>query len=216
MQIEIHGEDLLLLPEKAVYWPKRKTLWIADAHFGKATHFNKTGIFVPANVVDADLFRLKSLLDTYEVERLIFLGDLFHSKYNSEWERFGEWLTMQDLQEVHLVLGNHDILHDRYYTQYNLTLHNEFLTDPPFTYVHEYVEGMEQQYPDTIIISGHVHPAVSLGGKARQGVRLPCFYFNTTHAILPAFGRFTGMFSIDKKHTSDNFYVIADTEIIKL
>lgn len=216
MKITVHGEELILLPERAVYWTKRKTLWIADPHFGKATHFNKTGIFVPANMVDADLFRLKSLLDTYETERLVFLGDLFHSTYNSEWERFGEWLTLQEIAEVHLVMGNHDILHEKYYAQYNLIVHTDFLANKPFTYVHEYVDGMEEQYPGSVIISGHVHPAVSLTGKARQGVRLPCFYFNNTHAILPAFGRFTGMFSMDKKHTSDNFYVIADTEIIKL
>lgn len=216
MQISVQGEELILLPERAIYWPKRKTLWVADAHFGKATHFNKTGIAVPANMVDADLFRLKSLLDTYEVERLIFLGDLFHSKYNSEWERFGDWLLLNEIKEVHLVMGNHDILHQKYYAKYNLIVHDEFLADTPFTYVHEYVDGMEERYPDTIIISGHVHPAVSIGGKARQGVRLPCFYFNSTHAILPAFGRFTGMFSIGKKHGSDNFYVIADNEILKI
>jgi DNA ligase-associated metallophosphoesterase len=216
MHTEICGEELILLPQRAVYWPKTKTLWLADPHFGKATHFNKTGIFVPSAVIDGDLLILGGLLNTFDVERLIFMGDLFHSSYNSEWERFGAWLGLQNLKEVHLVMGNHDILHKKYYTQYNLILHTDHYIDGSFAYVHEYVEGMEGTLAGKYIISGHVHPGVAMAGKGRQGLRLPCFYFSATHAILPAFGRFTGLFCIKKKLDTDNFYVIANTEILKV
>lgn len=213
MQITQHGEHLLLLPERAVYWAARKTLWLADPHFGKPTHFNKTGIYVPPQLTDADLFRLGSLLDSLEVECLVFLGDLFHSKYNAEWEKFGGWLQLQDLKERHLVLGNHDILHPAYYQKYGLTVHAERFDDGPFTYVHEYVKGMEETVPG-YIVSGHVHPGVYIAGKARQGARVPCFYFGSTHAILPAFGRFTGLYLLERETPNDNFYVIADNQIV--
>ena len=34
LAIELAGEQVLLLPEKALYWPREKMLIIADIHFG--------------------------------------------------------------------------------------------------------------------------------------------------------------------------------------
>ncbi len=216
MQITLNGEVLLLLPERAVYWAARKTLWVADPHMGKATHFNKAGLAVPRNVGDADLQKLSLLIDSLGVERLIFLGDLFHSKYNTEWDKFGEWLQQQNVAETHLVMGNHDILKPEFYHKYNLIVHNEQLIDGPFVYVHEYVAGMEATFEGQYIISGHMHPGIYIAGKARQGERLPCFYFGENHAVLPAFGQFTGLYLIERLSVNDAFYVIANTHIIKV
>lgn len=216
MQITINGEELILLPERAVYWPARKTLWVADPHFGKPTHFNKTGVWVPPVVTDADLFRLTTLLDSFDVDRLVFLGDLFHSTHNSEWEKFGQWLAMQQCSEILLIKGNHDILQPEFYTKYNLLVHHGSFIDGPFAYVHEYEAGMEAQFDGQYIVSGHVHPGVYIAGKARQGARVPCFYFGSAHAILPAFGRFTGLYLLERESPNDNFYVIAGTEIIHI
>jgi len=45
--ISAAGEHLLLLPQKAVYWPRASLLAIADIHFGKAAAFRSYGIPVP-------------------------------------------------------------------------------------------------------------------------------------------------------------------------
>ena len=34
--VQLAGEELWLLPEKAIYWPAQQALLIADVHFGKA------------------------------------------------------------------------------------------------------------------------------------------------------------------------------------
>jgi hypothetical protein len=39
MEIVLAGETLRLLPDKALYWPRQQTLFIADAHFGKVAAF---------------------------------------------------------------------------------------------------------------------------------------------------------------------------------
>ena len=59
---------------------------IADLHFGKVNHFRKSGIAVPvqANMKNASL--LIDAIDLLKPDRVIFLGDLFHSAYNQEWE----------------------------------------------------------------------------------------------------------------------------------
>jgi len=38
-----------------------------------------------------------------------------------------------------------------------------------------------------------VHPGVRISGVAGQSERLPCFVLGHSRAILPAFGRFTGL-----------------------
>ena len=40
------GQDLVLLPQKAIYWKQEKTLIAADVHMGKVGHFRKAGIAV--------------------------------------------------------------------------------------------------------------------------------------------------------------------------
>ena len=46
-RIELCGQELELLPQKAIYWKDRNCLLIADLHLGKSTHFRKNGIAVP-------------------------------------------------------------------------------------------------------------------------------------------------------------------------
>ena len=45
MKIEISGETMHLLWQKAIWLPHRKTLLAADLHFGKINHFRKAGIY---------------------------------------------------------------------------------------------------------------------------------------------------------------------------
>ncbi|MDZ7683106.1 MAG: metallophosphoesterase [Fodinibius sp.] len=87
----LHGQRLWLLPEKAIYWQKRKIMLVADLHIGKSGHFRKHGIAVPDQVAQSNLDKLDTILDKRSPEHLVILGDLFHSDINSEWQRFIEW-----------------------------------------------------------------------------------------------------------------------------
>ena len=89
-EVKILNETLELLPQKAVYWEKKNILFLADLHLGKINHFRKSGIPVPAKANDRNLELLIDLLQFTKPERVICLGDLFHSHYNPEWEVFGE------------------------------------------------------------------------------------------------------------------------------
>ena len=60
--IQIRKEKLQLMPEKAMFWPTRKTLIIADVHLGKAMHFRRAGIPVPGGVEQLNLQRLEDLI----------------------------------------------------------------------------------------------------------------------------------------------------------
>jgi metallophosphoesterase superfamily enzyme len=86
--IEINGQTLELLPQKAIYWKSARTLIVSDLHLGKSGHFRKSGIPAPAGINQKNLNRLDKLLQSFKPNRLLILGDLFHSDANREWLEF--------------------------------------------------------------------------------------------------------------------------------
>ena len=118
--IVLRGEELSLLPEKAIYWPKEQLLLIADLHLGKVEHFRKAGIAVPAEAGEANYHVLQELILEHSPKRVIFLGDLFHSNYNYDWELFRDFLESHDNVSFELIKGNHDILHKSQYDRVDM------------------------------------------------------------------------------------------------
>src|ERR1700712_5351736 len=84
-------QDLLLLPQKAIYWQQEKALIAADVHLGKVGHFRKAGISIPRDMEQDDLAMLSDLIAEHRPEKIIFLGDLFHSDLNADWDWFVMW-----------------------------------------------------------------------------------------------------------------------------
>lgn len=208
------GEELWLLPEKATWWPGRKMLLLADLHLGKATHFRKSGVNVPMQVLYDDMAVLDSLLSSYQPERVVVLGDLFHADENSEWDIFGHWLRSGTAQ-WELIRGNHDRLPFEAYERYGLRVHDHFLFEPPFILTHYPLEDTDLVPPDQYVLCGHVHPAVVLSGRGYQSLRVSCFWFGQRQGILPAFGRFTGCEVLDRERRAQ-VYIIAGDRVIKL
>ena len=209
MKIEISGETMDLLWQKAIWLPGRKTLLAADLHFGKINHFRKAGIPVPAKANDKNTETLIDLLVETKPDRVIFLGDLFHSHYNEEWSVLGQIIKHFSSCEFELVRGNHDILSQLQYERHKIKVHEEglklgnlLLTHIPMTVTTE--EGYN--------LAAHVHPGIRLLGKGRQALTLPCFYFGKEQGILPAFGSFTGMALVIPKKDS-HIFVVADNRV---
>ncbi len=210
MQLEIEGEYIELLPQKALWLKNRGIVLLADLHFGKINHFRKSGIPVPPRANDKNTELLISVLQITKPERVIFLGDLFHSHYNEEWEVLGQVRRHFVNCAFELVLGNHDILSALQYERNNLQVHKQELRLQKFLLTHE---PMDQVPEGVYNLSGHIHPAVRLKGTGRQSVMLPCFYFGKQQGILPAFGSFTGMARIVPKK-EDRIFVIAENKVI--
>ncbi len=208
-RIRLKGEELWLLPDKALYWPQEKTMVVSDIHLGKAGHFRKHGIPVPAEVHHHDLFNLTDLCNRFEVGHMIFLGDLFHSDPNAQWRQFEDWVQQYASGHMTLIKGNHDILPDRHYTDLGLEVVDELILGP-FLWTHE--ETISKQHYN---ISGHLHPAIRLRGAAKQGMRIPCFYFCPDHGFMPAFGKFTGLYALKKKK-EDKAFGIANGQIFSV
>ncbi|MFK7922771.1 MAG: ligase-associated DNA damage response endonuclease PdeM [Bacteroidia bacterium] len=212
-RITIADTELILLPERAIYWPDQKALLVADLHLGKSGHFQKHGIPISGEVHFRDLDILGTLLQRHLVERLVFLGDLFHSSYNREWEIFSDFMAEFECHKD-LVIGNHDRLDAERYAEAGLQVHRENLRLGNFELRHEPLADDE---PDlgAYVLCGHIHPGVRLRGAGKQSLRLPCFYFAERQAILPAFGQFTGL-AICYPKKNDQVFVIAEGEVVKI
>ena len=209
MEVEISGEKLELLWQKAVWLPHRKTLLAADLHFGKINHFRKAGIAVPAKANDRNTEALIDILNQTRPDRVIFLGDLFHSHYNEEWAVLGQILSHFSSCAFELVRGNHDILSQLQYERHRIRVHEDALKLGSLLLTHEPIEGAQE---GSYNLAAHIHPGVRLQGKGRQALTLPCFYFGKDKGILPAFGSFTGMALVTPKK-EDRIFVVADNKV---
>lgn len=208
----IAGEDLSLLPEKAIYWKAQKALLIADLHLGKVSHFRKNGIAIPQAASKSNEDRWLLLLDSLEVEKVILLGDLFHSDFNDEWGLLEQVTNAYPEIEFHLIVGNHDILDLDRYKATRLIIHPETWEVGPFLFSHEPLEDIPA---DLYNLCGHIHPGIILRGRGKQRLRLPCFFFGPESGILPAFGAFTGLFVLSKQ-IGNKVYAIANQQVIEV
>lgn len=205
-------QDLVLIPQKAIYWKQQKALIAADVHMGKVGHFRKAGIAVPRDMEQSDLATLSDLVFEYNPQKLIFLGDLFHSDMNADWEWFRLWRQQFTKLEIILIKGNHDIINDQHYLDLKVTLYDELFM-APFLMLHHPLAEAELLETEGYVLCGHIHPGVNLSGKARQSITIPCFAFGEKQAVLPSFGRFTGRVAIRQQKTDRIFGVLQDKVI---
>lgn len=208
LEIELGGEVVFLLPQKAIYRPALSQLILSDVHLGKTTHFRKSGIPLPQTAHLKDIDKLHFLLNKWRPQSVLLLGDLFHSDYNREWLWFKSLLLEYPVVNFILVEGNHDILDDNYYSAANL-LKAEIIEEENFLFSHQPLNN-----PAKLNICGHIHPGIQIGGFAKQYEKLPCFYHEQNHFILPAFGHLTGLHILEKKENC-SCYLVTDQRVIR-
>ena len=208
--VRLAGEELWLLPEKALYWPAQQALLIADVHFGKAAAYRSLGQPVPRGTTAQNIAVLDDLLATLPCRQLIFLGDFLHgpgSHAAATLKALAEWRDRHDNLPMTLIRGNHDKRAGDPPLSLNIRVVPEPLLLGPFALQHE-----PDPHPDRHVLAGHVHPVYRLNGKGRQSLRLACFRLGEHMSLLPAFGAFTGGYQVGPDE-GGRIFVIGDNEI---
>lgn len=209
--VEAHaaGETLWLLPQLAAWWPRERTLLVADAHLGKAAAFRHAGVPVPSGTTGENLDRLSALIDGLDAQRVAFLGDLVHNRaaVRAAGAAFVRWREHYASVEMLLVRGNHDKHAGDLPCEWGLTC-----LDEPHAIGGLALSHHPQPAANGYAIAGHLHPSAQLVGRGREFIRLPCFFFGREFAILPAFGEFTGMADV-RPEPGDRVYVVADDHV---
>jgi DNA ligase-associated metallophosphoesterase len=187
----IAGEDVELLAERAMHWPRAATLFVADVHLGKAAAFRAGGVAIPRGSTANDLARLAALIARTRCAHLVILGDFLHAAAGRVAALDAAFLAWRDAHPglaITLVRGNHDAKAGDPPSSWRVTV----VADPhplaPFVLCHEPAS------PKTgFALCGHVHPGVRIAAGAHESVRLPCFLIGRRRMLLPAFGRLTGL-----------------------
>ena len=213
LTVTVAGESVQLCAERGMYVPQLRTLVVTDLHWGKAASFRAAHIPLPSGTTAADLARLARLVERTGAEHLVVLGDLIHARagrHERVLTALQQWRDAHASLAITLVRGNHD----RHAGDPPELLRIQCVDGPwvfgPFTCAHE---------PDAIdgayVLAGHLHPSVTVRGKARQHARLCCFAFGPEVGILPAFASFTGGGAY-VRDPRDRIYAIAEDDVIGL
>ena len=204
---------LTLLPERAIYWPRKKTLLAADTHWGKAATMRAAAIPIPGGTTTADLARLTRILDTTRATRLVLLGDAIHAREGRAprtLEAVAEWRKMHDGLDILLVRGNHDRRAGDPPEAFKIRCADAPFSEAPFVFQH-----FPGAASDGYALAGHLHPAIHLHGRGKQKANLVCFWFTPEFGVLPAFGSLTGAAFVERAE-EDRVYAIAGDEVVRV
>lgn len=211
--VEVAGERLHLLPERALYWPRAATLLVADLHFGKAAAFRSAGVPVPRGTTSGTLQRIDGVIARCPTEHVVFLGDLLHAREGRDagmLRMLHAWRARHRDLTMTLVRGNHDARAGDPPESLDMQCLSGPLVRAPFILAHHPVAS-DAGY----VLAGHVHPAVRLAGSARERTRLPCFWFGARTGVLPAFGEFTGLADV-RPDQEDKVFVVAGDSVVEV
>jgi len=183
LAVQLGGEAMVLLGDRALWWPGRSALLLADLHLGKADIFRRAGIALPSGGTQGDLLRLQELVERTGCAELWILGDVLHGPlHRAAWhQHWMAWRAARPDLQVHVIRGNHD----RALTgdALGVAVHDEGVDAGPFLLRHE-----PCRRPDRHVIAGHLHPLAAPRGLMR---RFPAFWLQDGLTVLPAFSRFT-------------------------
>jgi DNA ligase-associated metallophosphoesterase len=204
-------QQLILLPQRALWWPAQQTLFIADPHFGKAATFRAATIPMPDGT-DADLRRLDELLEQTKAKSLVILGDLLHARAGrcpTLFENIRTWRRQHRSLQIKLVIGNHDRRAGLPPTDWEIEPVPEPAEVPPFQLWHHPPFSIAQP-----AFAGHLHPKFrqQIGGDR---VVAPCFLLRANSLVLPAFGSLIDSLAIEPQ-PGDVCFLIAHDDICRI
>lgn len=184
------GEELVLTRSHALYWPKERTLLVADLHLEKGSWYAARGQMLPPYDSRETLERLADTIKAFGARRVITLGDNFHDDAGTcRLEPYAAGMLEGLIRSLDWiwVKGNHDEEMPR-------TFGAESFGELEVSGVilrHEARSG--ETRPE---LSGHYHPKMRVRVRNRHIAR-PCAVVSRSaegadRMIAPAFGAYTG------------------------
>lgn len=218
LTLMVAGEAIELLPERAVFWPRRRTVMVADLHLGKEETFRQAGVPMPIAILGETLNRLDRVVARTGADRIVVVGDLVHARRGLTPAVVSEVAVWRRRFHgtVELVAGNHD-QRVELPSAWSIDLRDAARTDPDdgcFRFVHEPPDAPFDAAADpSFFWCGHWHPTIRLHRRLDRVV-LPCFALRVGRGILPAFTAFARGVGMDP--AVDRIFAIADGAIVEV
>ena len=181
----LNGERLVPDVSGALWWPAQRMLVVADLHLEKAASFAARRTLLPPYDSRATLLRLRDLIRRYSPNRMVCLGDSFHSVHGPSSLHDDDrriLATIAQTCEWTWVLGNHD---PALPAELPGTCVDQMVLGP-LTMRHLPAAGRVRGE-----VIGHFHPKASVTVRGSNVTRR-CFLTDGHRLILPAFGSFAG------------------------
>lgn len=213
MKINWQGECFKLLAEKAVFWPARQCLFIADTHFGKAATFRSVGIPLPELSTHEDCTTITGLIRHTDAKQLVVLGDFLHAKAGrakSVRDQLIAWRSRHPQLNIHLVRGNHDNSAGDPWSDLDIECHDEPWNISGINCLH--APSLDDTKPQ---LAGHLHPAIRISERFGSAMKLSCFWIRPMQIVLPAFGSLTGT-SVVNPQPGDLIYATDGKELVQV
>ena len=191
-EITIAQETCVADTSGALYHARTRTLIVSDLHLEKGSSFARRGMMIPPYDTVATLMRLKRVIEHYDPQRVIALGDSFHDRDAPErlaGEDRAKISALQKGRDWIWIAGNHDPAPPH-------GLAGEMAQEIRFAALvlrHEPHQGAAEGE-----IAGHLHPVARVV-TPRGSLRRRCFVSDGARCILPAFGAYAGGLNLRDK-----------------
>ncbi len=186
------------------------SLIVADLHVGYERELEKKGVNLPSqtNVMSQEIC---DILKDSKYKRLVINGDLKHNIPSSTWQEYKEIPRIIDLwlefvEEIHLVLGNHDGGIDRYLPS-DVIIHesNGYVMDD-IGILHGHANPSEEVLDSKTIVLAHSHPTISTFDNLGVREKIQCWIkmrfeyedFEGNIVLMPHFNNLLGGNSINE------------------
>ncbi|MEP0191799.1 MAG: ligase-associated DNA damage response endonuclease PdeM [Erythrobacter sp.] len=188
--LEFAGEELVLLKNNALYWPRERALLVADLHLEKGSWYAQMGQMLPPYDSRETLERLADAVKATGARRVITLGDNFHDDagtYRLDDYACGMLESLIRTLDWVWISGNHD---EHMHRGFGANVMDEIEING-IVLRHEAKRGETRAE-----VSGHYHPKMRLRVRNRHIAR-PCGVVSRQtgrgdRMIAPAFGAYTG------------------------
>lgn len=189
--------DIMLDWRGIAFLPAHAMMIVADLHLEKAASFAARGQMLPPHETLDTLARLGDAVADYRPDRLVLLGDSFHSKivsFDREGEAARRLVRLAKETRLVWIAGNHD-------------------PAPPIAVAGEVLEHVEI---DEVMlrhvpvvdghreIVGHLHPAARIATRA-GAQRRKCFVHSPQRLLMPSFGALTGALDLREPAIAELF-----------
>lgn len=204
-KLELHGA-------RAVYWPQRRALLIADLHLGKADILRRAGIPAPRGSTQADLDRLNGLVSRCGASELWILGDVLHGAQRvAAWSE--RWLSFRASHaglRVLALVGNHDRALSG--AELGIEIVGEHADLGALRLAHMPESPSPWRGERTPLLCGHLHPCIRLRDLPRQ---FPAFWQHPGGLVLPAFTSLAGGHRLRLRH-GESIHACVDGAVIRV
>jgi putative SbcD/Mre11-related phosphoesterase len=180
-------DGLLITNERCAIMKRRKVAIISDLHIGLESVLEASGLHLPHIQTDSMKASLLRIIERYQPNQFIILGDLKHEfskNLTQEWSEVQRLLgILQERGKVIVIKGNHDNYLATIASKMGIDLVEQYELDG-VTFSHGHLPNDSRP-----LVIGHEHPSIRLFDPIGAFVKMPCYIHLPIEKILiiPAF-----------------------------